>query len=147
MCFESSAPSTCVTKLCLAEDDTSPPSLIITLYYRISFSCYLISNWLWFGTLTNCSFFPQRPHMLDPRKTWDFFLRNSEAQRARSRKNRMRNRKNRIPMPKEGPPGPPGRRGPVGPPGAPGGTLTTQEMEEYIKDFLRGQNCTCFTIS
>ncbi|KAK8374711.1 hypothetical protein O3P69_016136 [Scylla paramamosain] len=79
----------------------------------------------------------EEPPALDPRKTWDFFLRNSEAQSVKSRKNRMRNRKNRIPMPKEGPPGPPGRRGPVGPPGAPGGTFTTQEMEEYIKDFLR----------
>lgn len=79
----------------------------------------------------------ERPHALDPRKTWNFFLQNSDAQRSRARKNRMKNRKNRIPMPKEGPAGPPGRRGPMGPPGAPGGTLTTQEMEEYIKDFLR----------
>ncbi|XP_050710896.1 adipolin-like [Eriocheir sinensis] len=79
----------------------------------------------------------ERPHVFDPRQTWDFFLRNSEAQRTRTRKNRLRNRKNRIPMPKEGPAGPPGRRGPMGPPGAPGGTLTTQEMEEYIKEFLR----------
>lgn len=78
--------------------------------------------------------------MFDPRQTWDFFLRNSEAQRTRARKNRLRNRKNRIPMPKEGPAGPPGRRGPMGPPGVPGGTLTTQEMEEYIKEFLRGTN-------
>ncbi|KAG0714976.1 Adipolin [Chionoecetes opilio] len=77
------------------------------------------------------------PHVLDPRKTWNFFLQNSEAQRVRTRKNRMKNRKNRLPMPKEGPAGPPGRRGPMGPPGAPGGTFTTHEMEEYIKDFLR----------
>lgn len=51
-------------------------------------------------------------------------------------------------MPKEGPAGPPGRRGPMGPPGAPGGTLTTQEMEEYIKDFLRGKTAVfCGSIS
>ncbi|KAG7174055.1 putative Adipolin-like [Homarus americanus] len=60
-----------------------------------------------------------------------------EDKKARKRKNRKKGRRNQIPVPREGPEGPPGRRGPQGPAGPPGGTLTTQEMEEYIKDFLR----------
>ncbi|XP_042212588.1 adipolin-like [Homarus americanus] len=76
--------------------------------------------------------------VLDPRDTWKAFIRNSERQKkARKRKNRKKGRRNQIPVPREGPEGPPGRRGPQGPAGPPGGTLTTQEMEEYIKDFLR----------
>ncbi|XP_066956824.1 adipolin-like [Macrobrachium rosenbergii] len=73
--------------------------------------------------------------VLDPRQTWDAFIKNSErTSKLKRRKNRRRNKKNQIPMPKAGPPGPPGPRGPPGPPG---GTLTTAELEEYIKDFLR----------
>ncbi|KAK7075514.1 hypothetical protein SK128_014626, partial [Halocaridina rubra] len=73
---------------------------------------------------------------LDPRKTWEAFILNSERQKTiRRRKNRRRNRK--LPMPKEGPAGPPGPRGPPGPPGQDGGTLSTQEMEEYIRDYIR----------
>ncbi|KAK3860953.1 hypothetical protein Pcinc_033016 [Petrolisthes cinctipes] len=81
----------------------------------------------------------QRAMALDPRKTWRAFIENSKRQKEqrRARKNRRRNnRKNQIPVPREGPVGPPGRRGPAGPQGPPGGTLSTREMEEYIRDYL-----------
>lgn len=86
--------------------------------------------------------FCQRAMALDPRKTWRAFIENSRRQKEqrRARKNRRRNnRKNQIPVPREGPVGPPGRRGPAGPQGPPGGTLSTREMEEYIRDFLTGE--------
>lgn len=39
-------------------------------------------------------------------------------------------------MPKEGPPGPQGPRGPQGPQGLSGGTLSLEEIENYIKVYL-----------
>lgn len=80
----------------------------------------------------------ERALVLDPEQTWNAFILNSERQRRIHRRKKCRkDHKKQIPLPKEGPVGPPGRRGPQGPAGPPGGTLTTQEMEEYIKDFLR----------
>ncbi|KAK8747074.1 hypothetical protein OTU49_016976 [Cherax quadricarinatus] len=77
--------------------------------------------------------------LYNARKAFIAFLNNSERTKlARKEKKKNRpNRNNQIRLPREGPEGPPGRRGPQGPPGPPGGSLSTREMEEYIKDYLR----------
>ncbi|XP_076039863.1 adipolin-like [Oratosquilla oratoria] len=80
----------------------------------------------------------QNSFIFDPKTTWAALNRNTERQKKQRRRRRRRNRrKNELLIPKVGPPGPTGPRGPRGPPGAPGGTLSTDEMEMYIKSFVK----------
>ncbi|XP_077533757.1 erythroferrone-like [Haemaphysalis longicornis] len=72
----------------------------------------------------------ERPMTLDPRKTWQAFLRHSERTETRRPKKRVNPSFLRM----QGPQGPPGPRGPRGPPGA---NITREEMFREFKGLLR----------
>ncbi|CAN7938002.1 unnamed protein product [Ixodes hexagonus] len=68
--------------------------------------------------------------VLDPRKTWQAFLRHSERTEARRPKKKIKSSFLRM----QGPQGPPGPRGARGPPGA---NITREEMFREFKGLLR----------
>ncbi|CAN7987732.1 unnamed protein product [Ixodes pacificus] len=71
-----------------------------------------------------------RPMVLDPRKTWQAFLRHSERTETRRPKKKIKSSFLRM----QGPQGPPGPRGARGPPGA---NITRDEMFREFKGLLR----------
>ncbi|XP_076365196.1 adipolin-like [Tachypleus tridentatus] len=78
-----------------------------------------------------------RPLILDPRQTWEAFIRHTERTKKEKRKsrNRLRSGSGRLLPYPEGPPGPPGPLGPRGPPGA---NITKKEMLEEFRSVVRG---------
>ncbi|XP_064459350.1 erythroferrone-like [Ornithodoros turicata] len=72
----------------------------------------------------------ERPMVLDPRQTWQAFLRHSERTQSRRPKKKVKSSLLRM----QGPQGPPGPRGPRGPAGA---NITREEMFREFRELLR----------